>query len=119
MKAALLPLRTLGPNGSHGHWTVLARRRKRERMHAAAACPAIALPCTVRLVRLSAGTLDDDNLRGALKGVRDGCADRLGVDDRDPRVTWEYAQEAVKRGTYGVRIEIWPARAANAADAAG
>lgn len=27
----------------------------------------------------------------------------LGVDDADPRVTWQYGQ---RRGEYGVRIEI-------------
>ncbi|NLA68297.1 MAG: hypothetical protein GX856_08670 [Gammaproteobacteria bacterium] len=107
--AVELPLRTLGPNGSHGHWSVLARRRKSERRTAAALCPAHALPCVVRLTRLSAGELDDDNLRGALKGVRDGVADRLGVDDRDPRVRWEYGQAKCKRGEYGVLVEIMAA----------
>ena len=47
--------------------------------------------------------LDDDNLRGALKAVRDGVADALGVDDRDPRVEWKYAQ---KRGKYGVVVKV-------------
>lgn len=107
--SVLLPLRTQGPNGSHGHWRVLAARRKRERFAAFAATPAHPLPCTVRLIRLSAGTLDDDNLRGALKGVRDGVADRLGVPDNDPRVRWEYAQERCPRGAYSVRVEITPA----------
>ncbi len=106
--SAILQLRTQGPNGSHGHWSTLARRRKAERRTAATLCPAHALPATVTLTRLSAGELDDDNLRGALKGVRDGVADRLGVDDRDPRVTWRYAQARCPRGQYGVRIDIRP-----------
>lgn len=108
---AELPIRTRGPNGSHGHWATLARTRKRERRMALLTCPTHSLPAVVRLTRLSAGTLDDDNLRGALKGVRDGCADRLGVADNDPRVIWEYAQAKCPRGEYGVRIEIRPASA--------
>lgn len=105
-----LDLRTFGPNGSHGHWATLSRRRKRERFVAAAMCPAAPLPARVRLTRVSAGTLDDDNLRGALKGVRDGVADRLGVKDNDPRVTWEYGQAKGKRGEYAVLVDVEPER---------
>lgn len=35
---------------------------------------------------------------------RAGVADALGIDDRDPRVTWRYAQEKAKG--YAVRVEI-------------
>lgn len=108
MKSVVLPLRTLGPNGSHGHWRTLARRRKRERTAARLCMPFHQLPAVVRLVRLSAGELDDDNLRFALKGVRDGVADRLGIDDDDPHVQWDYGQETCRRGEFGVRIEIRP-----------
>ena len=110
MKSVTLPLRTKGPNGGHEHWRVVHRRRKAERADACIVVRPIArrvgLPATVRLVRLSAGELDDDNLRGACKGVRDGVADAFEVADNDPRVRWEYAQERCKRGSYGVRIEI-------------
>jgi hypothetical protein len=47
----------------------------------------------VLLVRCAPRRLDDDNLAAALKPVRDGVADVLGVDDRDSRVTWVVAQE--------------------------
>ena len=36
--------------------------------------------------------LDDDNLQGACKGLRDAVAKSLAVDDRDKRVRWEYGQ---------------------------
>lgn len=108
MTAVTIPLRTLGPNGSHGHWRVLSRRRRRERAQAQLLTPAVPLPCVVTLTRLSAGVLDDDNLRGALKGIRDGVADKLGVPDNDPRIVWEYAQAKCKRGEYGVRVEVVP-----------
>ena len=56
-------------------------------------------------------------MAAALKAVRDQVAVEVGLplakmrprqkmpvaDDRDPRVSWEYAQE---RGDYAVRIEI-------------
>jgi len=62
-------------------------------------------PCVVRLTRVAPGTrpLDDDNLRGALKNVRDAVAKWLGIDDGDSRVTYAYKQE---RGPWGVRIEV-------------
>jgi hypothetical protein len=33
-------------------------------------------------------------------------ADALGIDDRDPRVTWRYDQRRGKRGQYAVEITI-------------
>jgi hypothetical protein len=38
-----------------------------------------------------------DNLRAALKPIVDQVAVWLGVDDADPRVTWEYGQRRIKR----------------------
>lgn len=57
----------------------------------------------VTLTRVGPRTLDTDNLAGALKGVRDGVADALGIDDGDPRITWCYDQ---RKGTYGVQIDV-------------
>lgn len=112
--AVEMPIATPNPvNGSHQHWRVVSARRKKQRTTARQLTPAgwaQRLPATIRLVRLSAGTLDDDNLRPALKSVRDGIADRLGIPDNDPRVTWSYAQERCKRGQAGVRVECYPER---------
>lgn len=64
-----------------------------------------ALPCVVTITRLAnSNGLDSDNLLSSAKGIRDQIAAWLGVDDRDPRVTWEYAQERAKE--YGVRVEV-------------
>ena len=63
-------------------------------------------PLVVTLTRIapSAIRLDDDNLRGALKSVRDGIAAALGVDDGDTKkIIWEY--EAT-RGDYRVQVTI-------------
>ncbi len=68
---------------------------------------------TVSLVRVAPHLLDDDNLRGALKSVRDGIADGIGIDDRDKRITWEYSQERGMRATVRVAISYHqPERAA-------
>lgn len=106
VKTVWLPLRTVSEMNVRTHWATRAKRTRTARRTAAALCPAASLPCAVTLTRYSAGTLDDDNLRSALKAVRDGIADRLGVDDASPEVEWKYEQAACKRGTYGVSVEI-------------
>ena len=64
------------------------------------------MPCIITLIRQSAGTLDDDNLRVSLKSIRDGIADAYGLADNDPGFDWRYDQEKAKRGVYGVRVKI-------------
>lgn len=64
-------------------------------------------PFVVELVRLSAGTLDDDGLRSATKSVRDGVAKWLRIDDGDvERLRFKYGQELCKRGEYAVRVTV-------------
>ena len=58
----------------------------------------------VLLKRIGPRKLDDDNLRGALKAVRDEVAAFLGVDDGDARVQWEYAQGKGEPRQYAVII---------------
>jgi hypothetical protein len=66
----------------------------------------------VTLVRICCGVLDDDNLRGALKAVRDEVAAWLGIDDGDvPRLRFEYDQQVCKRGYRAVRVEVDDGRA--------
>lgn len=103
----ILPIKTVNPlNGQHGHWRKTAARRKRERHTAAIMVPAYKLPAVVTLTRLSAGTLDDDAVPAAMKSIRDGICDKVGIPDNDPRIRFVYAQERCKRGSYGVRVEI-------------
>jgi len=53
--------------------------------------------------------LDDDNLSGGLKALRDAIAASLGLDDGDARIRFEYSQHLTtgKPGTL-VRIETQP-----------
>lgn len=115
------PMHTVSEANRRGHWSKHAGRIKGQREAAGLVVqaesqqrtgrhaswlllPADDGPLLVTFSRLAPRELDDDNLRGALKAVRDGVADALGIDDRDPRVTWLYAQEKAKG--YAVRITI-------------
>lgn len=102
-----IPLHTVSEPNTRGHWALRASRAKTQRsvttMAVRPALPAVALPCVVTIARLAPRRLDDDNLRGALKAVRDGVADALGVDDRDPRVEWRYDQ---RKSCGGMDVEV-------------
>ena len=64
------------------------------------------IPCSVRLTRVGPGMLDDDNLVGAMKGVRDEVAKWLGIDDRH-RDTVRYVYEQKRQsGDWLVHIEF-------------
>lgn len=57
----------------------------------------------------SALPLDDDNAAGALKGVRDGVADRLFVNDGDRRlVRWVYTQKTSTPWAVEIEIHVEP-----------
>lgn len=49
--------------------------------------------------------LDDDNLRGGLKFLRDAIADWLELDDGERTIAWEYTQ-ASTRGREGVAVRF-------------
>jgi hypothetical protein len=103
----LVPIRTARGQNSREHWCERSQRVKAEREAVAwllkgQAAPM--LPCEVLLTRLSPrGQLDDDNLSGSLKAVRDEVARWLGVDDGRDTVRYRYAQA---RGEWAVRIEF-------------
>lgn len=107
-----VPLKTAGSNAREC-WQARSSRVKKERravawMLATATRPS--LPCSVLLTRVAFSSgLDDDNLRAALKGVRDEIAKWLGVDDRhSARVRYLYAQVRGGKGSPQVRIEFGP-----------
>ena len=115
-----VPIRTVSALNMREHWALKARRVKRERRETACYCLAnmkalahyigaaeagVRLDVTLTRVAPSSG-LDDDNLRGALKGVRDEIADALGVDDRDPVVAWRYGQRRGKAKEWGVEVTV-------------
>lgn len=109
-----IPLRIRNPlNGSQGHWAVKAKRRKKERADMYVLCGACwtngewpKLPVTVLLTRIAPRKFDTDGLAAAFKSVRDGIADRLGIDDGSDKIIWQYAQRRGKPKEYAVEIEV-------------
>lgn len=115
-----LPMKTVSEANTRDHYHAKAARVADHRGttllvlrgHIAAAGPGLRAPYVVTLTRIAKKDLDDDNLRGALKAVRDGVADALGIDDGSDRAVWHYAQRRGKPGDvtivrgYGVCIEI-------------
>lgn len=109
--AIFVPVKTPSLTNVRVHWRTKAKRAADHRAMvtmawAIAGRPHVTLPAEVILTRVSPRPLDDDNLRGALKSVRDGIASELGIDDRDPLVTWRYDQLRGKPKQHGVRVTI-------------
>lgn len=99
----------------HEHWSSINARASSQKeittykLRAAyVRCP-FPLPLVVKLTRRGARLLDDDNLRGALKAVRDAVARYLEVDDKHSEIVrYDYAQELAGKRPCGVTIEIAP-----------
>lgn len=106
-----IPMKAESTANKREHWAAKHRRTKPQR-NAAALLVKTRLHelgkarLVVLLERVSPGTLDDDNLRSALKSFRDGVAAALRVDDATPLVRWEYAQRKGKPGEYAVDVSI-------------
>lgn len=107
-----LPIRVTSGLNMREHWRVRAARVKKERTLATLAAfgckgfTAIGWPAVCTLTRIAPGLLDDDNLAGGFKAVRDGIADALGIDDADPRISWRYAQQKGPRGEYKAIVRL-------------
>jgi hypothetical protein len=103
-----VPIRVASTANLREHWAAKAKRVDAQKRATSTLFPRLKLRTllVVRLVRVAPRELDDDNLRSALKSVRDGVALRLGIDDRSPLVVWDYAQEKGKPGQHAVRITV-------------
>lgn len=64
------------------------------------------LPLIVTMTRIAPRGLNDDNLTGAFKHVRDGIAESLHTTDENPQIKWVCAQERGKPREYGARVTI-------------
>lgn len=67
--------------------------------------PFMPFPAVVTITRFGTREMDDDNLTISAKAVRDSVAARLGVDDRDKRVTWRVRQGAAFEPFVRIRVE--------------
>ncbi len=108
-----IPIKTISESNAREHYYVKARRVKRQR-DAAYMCVRSKMvdwrseaPCeTVRIVRIAPRPLDTDNLQGALKAIRDGVSDALGIDDAPGLLEWEYGQQKGNPKEYAVRVVL-------------
>lgn len=100
-----VPIRTGQGLNARLHWASKARKVKHERDAVAYRWPRIDLApvITITLTRFSPGEMDGDNLQGSLKGIRDGVAAKLRLDDACRLVEWKYAQA---KGAAGVLVEM-------------
>lgn len=112
-------LRLVSLANQREHWRPKAKRAKAHRsgallvVRAALRGRAPVFPMVVIITRIAPRSLDDDNLAGACKSVRDGIADALGINDRDSRVKWAVAQRKGKPREYGAEVQlIWNVDAA-------
>jgi len=113
MIAVELPLRIQSEANTRGAWQARFFGRTKPQRSATVLMlrpklgKRISFPVRVTLTRIAPRALDDDNLRTALKSVRDGVADALGLkNDRDPRVAWDYQQHRRAPNEYAVSIVI-------------
>lgn len=93
------------------HWTRLLRLKAKQRRatrRSMSGKPIPPLPLTIILTRVGPRKLDDDNLQGACKYVRDQIAETIGVDDGSPLYTWKYDQRIGTGEPYGLEVEIQP-----------
>jgi hypothetical protein len=111
------PLRLASPLNARVHWTARAKRAQNER---AIARTALAhrwtheghrapwpTPTMCALTRIAPRFLDDDNLAGAFKAIRDEVASFFGVDDgpKGP-IVWCYGQRHGAKKQYGIEITL-------------
>lgn len=108
-----IPIKVISEANARDHWRVKNARKKAQQeetmvaMHNALRGRTIDLPCTVKLTRVGAKTLDTDNLSGSFKGVRDCIAFKMSVDDGDvDKIQFEYDQVAIGIREYSVKVEI-------------
>lgn len=116
--AAVIPIHTLSEMNMRQHYGTKSVRTKSHR-NTVRICVGMQLlkfrhtprPTSDLMVilmeRHSPRMLDGDNLGGALKAVRDGTADALGLKDDRERddLDWECAQEQSK--SHEVVVSIW------------
>jgi hypothetical protein len=109
--AAALGYRLESRANARGHWRVLAEKARAQRVLGASLAAQLddllQPPFRVTFTRIAPRMLDDDNLAGAFKSVRDGFAAFFTVDDGpDGPISWSYAQ--VKSNEYAIRVDVTP-----------
>lgn len=103
-----LPIKTISEANCRDHWAKKAKRVKEQRriayltarQHFGILSESCLSTIIVSFTRIATRKLDDDNVRSALKAIRDGIADYLQVDDGNERITWIYDQNIEKKANH-------------------
>lgn len=105
---ATIPIRLPSISNQRLHWAAKYRLLKSHKEAAYIVLPKSAAsmtpPYRITLTRVGPRLLDRDNLVAAFKGVIDGIASRLGLNDNDPRL--DFIFEQVVETFYAIRIRI-------------
>jgi hypothetical protein len=108
-----LPIRAVSEANVREHWAAKAARVKRQRRDVYLGLynlrgmkPPIVHRVVVVLTRVAPRMLDGDNNVRSLKAVVDEVAAFLGLDDRDDRIQWLYAQAKGKPNQYAVKVRV-------------
>jgi hypothetical protein len=113
----IIPIKIVSESNNTDHWTVKSKRHKAHKKAVLLYVPRITIKqqkAIVTLTRFGMRRLDDDNLVGALKWIRDAVADRLipglnpGMADSDPRITWQYRQQTGKIYALEIKTQFLP-----------
>lgn len=68
--------------------------------------PKVTPPATITFTRYSCKLMDNDNLAGAFKHVRDQLAKEIGIDDGSDQIVWQYRQERTAKRENYFTVEI-------------
>ncbi len=112
-----IPIRVVSEANQREHWRTKAKRAKSQRMigrlYGNSKVNALRKELILRdgaiitFTRVAFQLMDDDNLAGASKAVRDGVCDALGMKDGPKSgLTFRYAQEQGPPKIYAVRVCI-------------
>lgn len=104
------PIQVVSEANTRGHWSTKYKRSKKQRQDLRLFLNTKRkprLPCDVWLIRVGPKKLDDDNLSGAFKFLRDEIADWLKIDDGGSEVLWHYEQRVTGKREYAVVLEIY------------
>ena len=112
-----LPIRIISELNNTDHWRTKHKRKKLIKSEIINAMCSLKLPTIedstkILLTRIAPRALDEDNLIGAMKTVRDSVASMLlpglaaGRADGAKHIAWHYDQKKDKPKQYGLRVEI-------------
>jgi hypothetical protein len=101
-----IPIRSPSLPNLRESWQAKHRRAKKQKGDTRLLCPRwnTGAAVTVRLTRVGAKELDEDNLWASMKHVIDGLASWLKVDDKSPLVEWCVRQEV---GEPEIRVDVY------------